>query len=301
MNELNELVEVRADVPPMSTSAFLAGRRRLHAAASAEVAMPARAPAWPRRLARSAVALAALLAIAFVGVQVLSPHGGAPANAAGVLRAAADAVEPAVALDPRPDQYVYWEVVHVTSALWTRVQVWRAADGSRPGHITITGDTGNFTDPTPAYRPGDSLSDAPYAVLAELPTDPDALLRRLEADPMVAAGGTSSGPSRAVMLWNLMRELVWTAPPRQQAALFRAAATLPDITVDNDVTDAVGRAGIGVGLHDPALGRVELIFQRGDYRFLGERIVDIKHPDRVLFNDALQRTAVVDQIGQLPG
>ncbi len=300
LDEMDELAKVRADVPPMFPTAYLDGRRRLRAAIAATGAAPSRLRLRPRRLLRAAVALGVLLVAGFVAYQATSPHGGAPASAASVLRAAADAVEPTVALDPRPDQYVYREVLHVTGVLRTRVQSWQPADGSRPGQVTISGDTGNGTDTTAPYRAGDSLSGAPYAVLAALPTDPDALLRRLQADPMVGTGGASSSPSRTVMLWNLMRDVVWAAPPHQQAALFRAAATLPGITVQDGVRDATGRVGIAVGLDDPALGRIEFVFRHGDYRVLGERIVDPHHPDTVRFTDALQRIALVDRIGQTP-
>ncbi|HKT03658.1 MAG TPA: CU044_5270 family protein, partial [Rugosimonospora sp.] len=242
-----------------------------------------------------------LLAAGFIGYQVASPHGGAPTSAASVLRRAADAAEPAVALHPRPGQYVYREVDHVTGALRSRVRSWQSADGSQPGLVTVTGDTGDSSSVTPPYRAGDSLSGAPYSVLGALPTDPDALRRVLEADPMVHTLVTASaGPGQTAAVWNLMRDLVWTVPPRQQAALFRMAAMLPGITVEGSVVDAAGRGGIAVGLFDPALGRIEFVFDPGDYRFLGERIVDNNRPGRVLFNDTLRRTTVVDRSGQTP-
>lgn len=56
-------------------------------------------------------------------------------------------------------------------------------------------------------------------------------------------------------------------PPKQQAAIFRIAATLPGIEVE-ELEDATGRPGIAVTRVDDR-GRESLIFDKDSYAFLG--------------------------------
>ena len=56
-------------------------------------------------------------------------------------------------------------------------------------------------------------------------------------------------------------------PPKQQAAIFRVAATLPGIEVE-ELEDATGRPGIAVTRVDDR-GRESLIFDKDSYAFLG--------------------------------
>jgi hypothetical protein len=99
-----------------------------------------------------------------------------------------------------------------------------------------------------------------------------------------------------VQILTLARVVVARLPNAQRAALFRALATTPGITLHPGVTDAAGRTGTGVGFVDPRIGRVVLIFDKAD-RYLGEVILD---GGQVPFRRALLRTAVVDQVGQFP-
>ncbi|WP_209634334.1 hypothetical protein [Kibdelosporangium banguiense] len=55
-----------------------------------------------------------------------------------------------------------------------------------------------------------------------------------------------------------------------------------------------------MGIHDPRVGLVELLFDRTTHRFLGEPIAGPVDQHKLSFNAAVQRTAVVDKVGRLP-
>jgi hypothetical protein len=153
---------------------------------------------------------------------------------------------------------------------------------------------------SPVYEPSQGLASAPYSVLAELPTDPDALLAALRADPAAHRASPPANLSTEVQIWSMVRDLAPRMPSAQGAALFRAAARLSGIVTYPDAVDAAGRVGIGVGLDDPRLGRVVLIFDRTDHRYLGQMIINTDHDNAVTWRAALLNTAVVDRIGLLP-
>jgi hypothetical protein len=67
---------------------------------------------------------------------------------------------------------------------------------------------------------------------------------------------------------DLLRETYM--PPDQRAALFKAAGTIPGVTVTENAEDAAGRKGVGVGRVSNGV-REDLIFDPGTYEFMGER------------------------------
>ncbi|MET8980092.1 CU044_5270 family protein [Streptomyces sp. NPDC004539] len=294
-DEFQELTALRKDVPPVSARAHQAGRRRL----LDEIAGPSpRRRGLPSRRLLLSGALAGTLAAGVAAYQIAAPHGSQTAAAADILGRAADTLSPARPLHPRPEQYVYSETTLVTGALVNRNRTWSSADGSRPGLRESHGDIDNSTTTLPPYRPGQGLLDAPYLTLARLPTDAEALLARLTRDPSVLLH--KSPATRTLAVWGLMRGLVSTAPPAQQAALFRAAARLPGIRRTDTAVDIDGVTGVAVGLDDPALGRVEMVFDAVDSHYLGERVVQSDRPDQVQFSYAVRRIGVVDRPGLLP-
>lgn len=166
----------------------------------------------------------------------------------------------------------------------------------------------------PVFDPADGLGSAPYAVLAKLPTDPDGLIRALGADRVVAmassapsapssapsAPSVSGGPysiSRELQIWTLARTVAGRLPSAQRAAMFRALAKLPGVTVHPDITDAAGRVGTGVGMTDPRLGEVVLVFDKATHRYTGEVILA---DGRESLSRAIVRTAVVARVGEQP-
>jgi hypothetical protein len=295
--ELDALIRFRADTPAMTHRTLVQGRLRVMDEIHGK---PARGLGRvPRR--RAAILAGAAVGLGLVGSQLVGLTGTGPtAQAATVLTAAASAVESSSGPAPRQDQFVYLRILHVTSGMRQTMEIWTSADGSRQGLSRSRGFLGSNELPVETYRPAEGLRQAPYTVLAKLPTDPAALLKVLYADPAVSQDVTHNKVSRDVAVWGLIRDLVQNAPAVQKAALFKAAATIHGITYVADAADAAGRSGEAVGLPDPRLGSVQFIFDKTTHAFLGERILAQGSTTKVQFNDTVERVAVVDKAGQAP-
>jgi hypothetical protein len=261
-------------------------------------------PRSTRRGLRSAASAALVLALTggIVGAFAGESSAATTSHAAQVLTQAADAAGHAQAAKPKAGQFEYVDTIHQISIPGSpeRNQRWISVDGSQAGQGVNSGALFNNTYSIAAYHSGDSLKDAPYDVLAQLPTDPAQLLKVLSSDPYVLGDEKYNGTSPNVAVWGLMRNLVDVAPAAQKAALFRVAADIQGTVYIGDTTDADGRHGEGVGLQDPRLGFIAFIFDKGDHRFLGERIQGSATDTRVEFNDAVRTVAFVDRVGQLP-
>lgn len=299
MSEIDVLTSLRRDTRTMSTRAQIQGRLRLTGQITTQ---RSGTPRWlPTRRALLLTAVAALLSAAVFGYQIVGPPtAGGTAEAATVLNQAAAAVSVAPGPPPRPEQFMYLEVQHVTGGQTQRVQTWTAVDGSRPGLIRIQGFAGTSTHHVVRYDPADGLRTAPYTVLAKLPIDPALLLRILSDDPYVLDQRQHNSLSRAAAIWSLLREIVAMAPPPQKAALFKVASQINGIAHVKHATDAAGRAGEAVGLNQPGLGNVQFVFDTNTHTFLGERILNPGSATDVQFNTAVRRTAVVDTPGTSP-
>ncbi|MEU3747143.1 MULTISPECIES: CU044_5270 family protein [Streptomyces] len=245
---------------------------------------------------------------------------GAPELLDRISLAAADADAPKPAA---AGQYVYIESrsagTHVRTdsgvsslvsvPLHTR-QVWRSPDGSdgwliEPGNtepegITLAGPDEQGNDPKP------HLGAPSHDYLATLPTDPDALLRKIYKE----TEGQGNGPDQQAFttIGDLLVES-WPSP-QLTAALYRAAAKIPGVVTVDSATDAVGRQGVAVARLDEAGGqRTEWIFDRKTLTFLGERSVQVKgesgedgliKPGTVVSTRAILVRAFVDDMKVTP-
>jgi hypothetical protein len=157
----------------------------------------------------------------------------------------------------------------------------------------------------PAGHPGTPAGiDRPtYRWLAALPTDPAALLRRLESE-IQPVPGQEKAQTVFIRIGDLLQETV--LPPRTAAALCQAAARLPGVTRIADAVDAAGRHGIAVAREDEKLGeRTEWIFDRSSLAFIGERAQLTRDSARGTAGTPTQASAVleravVDAAGQQP-
>ncbi|MFJ9443821.1 CU044_5270 family protein [Kitasatospora sp. NPDC101235] len=311
MNE-DERAELARPLPPPTGSGLSADRRRqLRGHLMSEFA---RGPAAvPRRIRLGWVALPALagglaLSLVLIGGQPQQGSDSGRPVAAVVLDRAARAAEQQPASAARGDQFVYVKSLDE----WAKSEgeaprdreVWRSVDGSRrgllllDGHLPNPGGSDEHGEPEPAPYSGIGS----YAYVAALPTDPDALLARIHAD----TAGLGPGPDEEAFrtIGDLLREQI--APPAVSAALYRAAAKIPGVTVIDSVTDAAGRPGVAVARRDGG-GKVESqwIFDRSDYTFLGERTVAVTDGASVKKGDIMgQMTvlarAIVDEPGARP-
>ncbi|MFB7474146.1 CU044_5270 family protein [Kitasatospora sp. NPDC056184] len=198
-----------------------------------------------------------------------------------------------------------------------RRQIWLSVDGSqhgvlkeergdgkaiapektKPGEPAPRTDGGMWLDPN--TKPG--LNSPTYAYLATLPTDPDALLKKIYDE--TKGMGRTPDQEAFVTIGDLLREQL--APSAVSAALYRAAAKIPGVTVVEDSVDASGRHGVAVAHVSDAV-RTEWIFDPKTHEFLGEREVIVAEnsglgkPGTVAGHSAVLGRTVVDKAGEEP-
>jgi hypothetical protein len=138
------------------------------------------------------------------------------------------------------------------------------------------------------------LNDASYRLLQALPTDPHALLAMIYK--VERGHGPSPDQEAFVTIGDLLRDKI--APPKVAAALYRAAALIPGVTLVHNATDAIGRHGVAVAQTADGI-RTELIFSKTSLRLIGERTILAKIG---ISTDAtaIIRQAFVDHLGQVP-
>ncbi|MDX3135005.1 CU044_5270 family protein [Streptomyces europaeiscabiei] len=238
---------------------------------------------------------------------------GAPQLLERISLAAADTSEPT----PRKGQYIYIaskvadtyiavdgdnKSEAASTELHSR-QVWKSLDG-RDGWLIEAGETSDQG----ITLQSDTPDSGAYNALAELPTDPDALLQRIyRASDAVRDPEVPRDQAAFVAIGDLLFE---SYPPAEVgAALYKAAAKIPGVVAVNDAVDATGRHGIAIARENPVDGeRTEWIFDKKTLRFLGERIVVVKATadsplkvGTVTHTSAITERAVVDATKQVPG
>ncbi|MGW1405592.1 CU044_5270 family protein [Streptomyces sp. NPDC002403] len=341
-SEENERLALTGLLPPPQVPGLTPDRELLlKRALLAEAAGPARRPARPRRpLLRvlAPVVVCALVAGVVVVVNLPDAPRRGPATVAGGGASRAteatrllDRIALAAATEQRTavraDQFVYIEskVAYAAQSagggpvtmppVHTR-QVWLSADGSRPGLLREAGEpdtrlgadgpVGTVDGPGATPRPGTlhasgpSVGNPTHTYVATLPTDPDALLELIRDETR----GQGQDPDQRAFtaIGDLLAE-TW-APPRVGAALYRAAAKIPGVTVVRAAGDAAGREGVAVAR--TAQGRqTQWVFDRTTYAFLGERTVlaeagDAGPAGTVLGTSAVLTAAAVDRAGETP-
>jgi len=139
-----------------------------------------------------------------------------------------------------------------------------------------------------------SLGDPTYRLLQSLPASPAALLRLIYAQ--TKGQGPSPAAEAFTTIGNLIGETI--VPPQTVAALYRAAALIPGVTVIGHATDAIGRAGIAVAW-TAGHYRDEWIFNSSTLQYLGERDYNIV-TGAISGQSAVLQRAFVDRAGQLP-
>ena len=184
-----------------------------------------------------------------------------------------------------------------------RLESWHSVDGTRRGLMRETGRGDWPLDPD--ARPGETGHEVTtnYRHLSTLPADPDEMY-----DWLREVAPRYSGQETYQAMFVLVGDLVQSAivPPRQGAALYRAVARIPGVTVVEDAVDAAGRRGVAITRQDPDNPtRDEWIFDPRTHEFLGERSVatdDYANVEEgtVTSSTAVLRRAVVDEPGRRP-
>ncbi len=161
---------------------------------------------------------------------------------------------------------------------------WQPVDGKRSGlaRIKILSGANPYThggdmklnrDPNVTY----------YRELEALPTDPGKLYRKVWDD--TEGEGQTHEAAALEEIGSMLPSA--TLLPDLNAALYRAAAKIPGVSVVDDAKDIAGRHGIGLTFKDGD-DRDTWVFDRESLNFLGT--------DEVALLDA----GVVDRVGELP-
>ncbi|MGW3291796.1 CU044_5270 family protein [Streptomyces sp. NPDC001002] len=168
-----------------------------------------------------------------------------------------------------------------------RREQWDAVDGKRSGLRKSVG-LSSTGEPDPAHQEVMTMYGTGYLTfrqLQALPTDPDALLRKLFGD----AEKVKASRRTEVVVENLGTMIDnATLLPDLSAALYRATAELPGVRVVDHVKDAAGREGVGLTFKGAAKGYA-WVFDPSSLVYLGTT------------DAALMEVGVVDRTGEVPG
>jgi hypothetical protein len=224
--------------------------------------------------------------------------------AAKVLHAAAARVarQPAIA-EPSPGQWIYYNEVDesgANSAPTSEGPEWVTFDGDHSAYYEVGGPfivhTSRTSFPPPGTDPWLALNtygisaETSWDVLGALPTEPHALLAVIarqvatpageqDAEASVTNMSGSKQMTEAQLEFDYLTWILWNArlggPPAALAAVYRAMATLPGITVQHGITDAAGAPVIGIsddgGYNQLLLSPVT--YQVNGWRWLSDGIV----------------------------
>jgi len=273
---------------------------------------PAGRPATrPRRKPAIVIAAAGAAALAAAIVLALLP-GNTPGTSAAAVRLLAK-IATTAARQPSPQvrDSQFWYIKSWVSNLVCNggsgnncvlekpqeTQIWQSVS-----NMCVTGLLREDGQDTPLkfssnylhcpYEGG--VHDPTYRFLQSLPTDPHALLSLIEREMQ----GQLPRPEEAfTTIGDMLGAAI--APPRISAALYRAAALIPGVTVVPDATDAIGRHGVAVAYTYQDI-RTEWIFSKRTLRYLGNRDINVTTGSSAGVSAILQR-AFVDHAGQIPG
>lgn len=303
---------------------MLAEFRGVRATAGAAGRPRMRTAGWaPRRLALAGAGALAVAAaagtFAAVAVTGVSPAGASPA-AATLLAKIANAAQQQSSPRVRDSEFMYIrsDVAFatysgangqtITMARPHERQIWLpVANICVAGLIIENGartplNSGSSADGNSGGGHGPrcgtgSLNDPTYRLLQSLPTDPRTLLNLIYAG--TSGEGQAQGPDGEAFttIGDMIRETI--VPPRTAAALYRAAALIPGVSLIGHVTNAEGRPGIAVAFTGNQV-RYEWIFDPSTLQFIGERDYDM-NAHMVTGDTAIQREAFVAKAGQFPG
>jgi len=205
-----------------------------------------------------------------------------------------DRLKPLGLVPPYPSRHIHLKLI--TSRVWVPV-----ANSCGPVYKRSRSAEGKTTVQTfSGVKCGNvgSLNDPTYRLLQTLPTNPHTLLAMIYR----VERGHGPGPDQEafVTIGDLLRDTI--APPKVAAALYRAAALIPGVTLVPHATDAIGRHGVAVARIGPGLDggiREELIFNSTTLQLIGERTV-IARTGTTTSATAIITRAFVDHRGQIP-
>ncbi len=268
-----------------------------------------RRTAW--KAAGAGLLAATAAATSVIGLTGQSGDTGRHITAVRLLSKIADVAAQARAQNVTDNQFMYIETEVAAAARDGETasvkphlrQVWiPVADLCGPGLAIENGKTFSISDKPTAdmvtngvhlkcpYR--GTVNDPSYRLLQSLPTDPHTLLNLIYKE--TAGAGQSSDQEAFTTIGDLLRESI--APPKVSAALFRAAALIPGVSVVANAVGAAGHPGIAVSFTSNG-EQSEWIFDKQTLQMLGE--LDFVDGTLTYKSDIITR-AFVDHPGQVP-
>ncbi|BCJ33199.1 hypothetical protein Athai_07020 [Actinocatenispora thailandica] len=186
-----------------------------------------------------------------------------------------------------------------TQVRTVRMKTWTSANGRRGWGWN---DSPKAPRDGSKYRtaavPHPTLDEPTYEYLKTLPTDPDALLRRVRAAAQATAD-QKPGQQKLVdyLTFEDIEQLlrVQVLPSRLAGALYTDLGRIEGVTLVPDIADAAGRHGVGVAMSDPLSHiRTTIILNKKSYEYLGDRRDD--RDGRFLDWTAVLDTRVVNSV-----
>ncbi|MCF6473196.1 hypothetical protein FAF44_33150 [Nonomuraea sp. MG754425] len=307
MNEFDLLKRMRDEVPEQHDMRSV--ERRLEEIRAGHGPVERRRPAlrlrWGLALAAACVVGVAAVQLArsdapAVGGRTAVPHQ--PVAAAVVLEKAALVAARTRTVAPRPSQWFYEKrSQHMLGKDLPASEMWHRLDGRRMAVRSAKGDRLKITDaergPT---HPGKTLQE-----LQALPADPDALLEHFrtmdrELTPLsICEPRCPAGTEQDVKAWGAIGWYMGhgaLVPPDKAAAMYRALARIPNVTIEENATDGDGRSGIGVVLDLGDAGRGIYILDAADYHYLGLKVIYSEGESAM----SVLNSGIVDEPGQVP-
>jgi len=309
MNEIDLLRELRAGLPGPRPETESAARAALVWRVES-LSAPARRRQWlptSRGVRIAAIGFALAVIAAVVSVTGVAGRGETETALARVLNQVADVASEQQSQSPGPHQFLYTrsrsaylstvafapgceERPCEASEEWSvlvprRNESWVPFDGFRFGRVrSVTGKPEFVSEvqraawvaagSPPLARAGqveDSTLTGGVPLDGEdLPTDPAALRRLVEAREIPGVEGPPGEAETFVLIGDMLRHAYLPASVR--AALYEATAELPGVELLGAVEDPAGRPGTGIAYADRKRGvRHELILDPETSALLGER------------------------------
>ncbi|MEV1172923.1 CU044_5270 family protein [Nonomuraea sp. NPDC049784] len=303
VNEIELLRKMRDEVP-LQTDLAGVERRLAEIRTGSRVRRPRRA----YRL-RVGLALAGAGALAVAAVAAIQGRDGEPPrahtlavkarSAAAVLESAALVAVRGKAVEIRPDQWFYIKETQHLAHEMPAFEHWSKMDGTQDA-VRVKGKLRVGEAEKGPTHVGQTQKE-----IESLPADPGALLRHfrdLKQERFPLSICQPNCPPEIADSVRVFGAIGWymkygpMIPPDTVAAMYRALARIPGVTVEENVTDGDGRTGIGVMLDAGDSGKAYYILDPGDYHYLGMKIVD----DGQTVSMSVLGSGIVDEPGQVP-
>jgi hypothetical protein len=323
----DQITDLARLLPPAAAPDLPAERLQIlkeHLMVEYRLAAGNRRPAPQRRRARrpliAALGAGAVLAAVAATALVLVLPGGQPAPASPAAVELLVKVADVAARQPAPPvsngefMYIRSEVSNAVYENGSQTpaieplherQIWQPVANTCDWGLVIEDGQRTSLAPSPADLPSakcgmGNLHDATYRLLQSLPTDPRALLNLIYTSNQKDGEGQALGSDGEafVTIGDLIRETI--VPPSTAAALYRAAALIPGVTLIGHVTTVEGQPGIAIAWTS-SQDRYEWIFDPATLQYVGERDFDMSTGKPVVTgNAAVLQRAFVSKAGQLP-